>query len=277
MIFPLRSLTALGKAVIASAGAAVLLAACASSSKTIEPEQISQANFQADINTLKSRNQELRQRLEEVEGLVGRQGKGASLDDLNRRLTQLEETVNRMAATLGVDTRRAAGPAQALQPAVPEADAEYPSDPRADGPYSSTGLYGPARQSSAPGTTDPAEAIYAMGMEAYNRHDFAKANTLFAELLRGYPGARQAAAALFWQAEASYQLGDYASAALLCQDFIQKHPNDSLASSAMLKQAQSFRRLGKGQAARIVLQDVQKRYPGTPEARSAEAQLREMQ
>jgi len=46
--------------------------------------------------------------------------------------------------------------------------------------------------------------------------------------------------------------------------------------SAMLKQALSFRKLGKLQAAKILLQDVEKRYPGSPEARSAQMQLRDL-
>jgi len=248
----------------------LLLAGCASSPKPVEPEQLAQANMQADVNALKSRNQELRMRLEELESILGRQGRGFTLEDVNKRLAQLEETVARMGATLGVDAgSRAPSPSgvTTLSPAAsaPAAQSPYAADSPPAGPIS-----------MGPNTLDPAEAIYNMAMEAYNQRDYDRANTLFSEMLKSYPTSRQAPGALFWQAETNYQQGDYARAALLCQDLIQKYPSNPMAASAMLKQGLSFRKLGKLQAARIVFQDVEKRYPGSPEARSAQVQLREL-
>lgn len=253
------------------------LSGCASQPRTVEPEQMAQANMQADLNALKSRNQELRMRLEEIESILGRQGRGFTLEDVNKRLAQLEETVSRMAATLGVDAgTRAPSPSGTASAAA----GQYPGTPSGTssgtpGPYAAdTPPAGPI--SMGPSSTDPAEAIYNMAMEAYNQRDYDRANTLFSEMLRSYPSSRQAPGALFWQAETNYQQGDYARAALLCQDLIQKYPNNPMAVSAMLKQGLCFRKLGKLQAAKILFQDVVKRYPGSPEARSAQVQLREL-
>lgn len=266
--------------------ALVALAGCASSSsqpKPIEQQQMTQANLQADLSALKSRNQELRMRLEDIEAVLGRKERGFTLDDVNRRLAQLEQAVARMAATLGVDYKPEPAPDSAAYAQAAPAAPAVPSGPASPGyaPYQPPG----APQATAPaapaapaatGGNDPAEAIYSMGMEAYNRREYDKASTLFSELIKSYPASSQAPSALFWQAEANYQQGDYGRAALISQDLIQKYPSHPLVPSAMLKQAQSFRRLGKGPAAKILLQDVAKRYPGTPEARAAAAMLKEM-
>ena len=243
---------------------ALALASCAPSSKPIDQEQMAQANMQADMSALKSRTQEMRMRLEEIESILGRQGRGFTLEDVNKRLAQLEETVARMAATLGVDAGARApssvGPGFAPAGQTPSTYDTAPAGPITMGADS----------------TDPAEAIYNMAMEAYNQRDYDRANTLFSELNKSYPSSRQAPNALFWQAESNYQQGDYARAALICQDLIQKYPNHPMAPSAMLKQGLCFRKLGKVQAAKIVFQDIGKRYPGSPEARSAQVQLREL-
>ena len=246
--------------------AALVLASCAPSAKPIDQEQLAQANMQADMNSLKSRSQEMRMRLEELESILGKQGRGFTLEDVNKRLAQLEETVARMAATLGVD----AGP---RAPSAPSAGPGLAPAGQAPSAYDSAPA-GPITMDAD--STDPAEAIYNMAMEAYNQRDYHRANTLFSELIKSYPSSRQAPSALFWQAESNYQQGDYARAALICQDLIQKYPSHPMAPSAMLKQGLCFRKLGKVQAAKIVFQDVEKRYPGSPEARSAQVQLREL-
>lgn len=281
-------------------GTLLVLAGCASSPKTIDQEQVAQANFQADVAAIKSSQQQIRMRLESVEAALGAKGGGHTLEDFERRLSRLEETVSRMAATLGVDTGvRAPSPAQpgyaATTPGYPSSPAEpgystaspgsapAPAGPaysaaepvRADSPsYSGSAPPGPI--SMGADSSDPAEAIYNMGMEAYNQRDYTRANTLFTELAKSYPGSRQIPNALFWQAESNFQQGDYGRAALLCEDLIQKYPRHPMVPSAILKQALCFRKLGKLQAAKILLQDVAKRYPNTPEARSAQMQLREM-
>jgi len=259
---------ALGRCVLLGLFALSALAGCASepSRQTIPAEQLTQANNQADIASLKSRVQEMRVRIDELESVQGKAGRGVTLDEVNRRLALLEETVSRMAATLGVDAGSRA----------PSASPGYSTPPRGGSP-----AYDPDAPPVAPITmgqtgSDPAEAILNMGMESFNQQDYNRANSLFSELLKSYPTSRQAPNALFWQAETNFQQGDYARAALICQDLIQKFPNNPMVPSAMLKQALSFRKLGKLQAAKILLQDVEKRYPGSPEARSAQMQLRDL-
>jgi len=270
------------------------LAACAPSGngKTVADQDVNQANFYADIQAMKSRQQEMRRRLEDLESRLGGPGQGASLDDLNQRMARLEDAVSRIAATLSIDVglRTPAAASQATSqpalPAYPGAPQAYPEGPQAypGGPqdYSEAPQgYSPEAQPAGPITmgpssNDPAESIYNMGMEAYNAHNFDRAMSLFAEMLKTYPTHRLAPNALFWQAEANFQAGDFARTALLCDDLVKKYPNNPLVPSAMLKQAAAFKRLGKPQPAKILLQDVAKRYPGSPEARSAQAQLKDM-
>jgi len=262
---------------VAAALAALLLTACASQQQAVDQERIAQANMQADVSSLKSVTQELRRRTEDLEASVGRKGQGTSLEDLNRRLNQVEQTVSRIAAQLGIEQAPAAT-SQAMPDGSGSPYASPYSQPSQAGQRTAYGSETPPAGPIAmgPDSSDPAEAIYNMGMESYNRREYDRANTLFAELLKSYPSSRQAAGALFWQAESNYQQGDYGRAALLCQDLIQKYPSNPMVPSAMLKQAQSFRKLGKVKAAKILLQDVVKRYPASPEARSAQATLREL-
>ncbi len=302
--------------------ALVAASGCAPQQKSVSDEQMAQANFQADFTALKSRSQETRMRLEELENRLGGRGDGQSLQDLNQRLSRLEETVARMAATLGVDVgARApsaapvAGPNAGPAPGSasgPASGPAYGTYTQSSDAYAPSGGYqtrdaAPSRgyqtrdtappmfggeddeamvysrtteldipRAGAPSSNDPAQAMYDMAMSSLNQRDYDRANTLFAELLKSYPNSAQAPGALFWQAEANFQQGDFARAALICQDLIQKHPKSQLVPAAMLKQALCFKRLGKNQAAKILLQDVSKLYPGTAEARSAQAQLKEL-
>lgn len=287
-----------------------LLAGCAAQAPPTDPSQMAQANMQADVSSLKSRTQEMRARLEDIETQMGRKGQGLTLEDVNQRLTRLEDVVTRLAATLGVDPGTRPSAPSAASSAAPTA-APAASSPAYAAPAASPGYAPPAAsggqavlganqdpyaryQPPTPlpraqqmeddpppilGGSDssaPDEAIYNMGMESFSQRDYDRANTLFSELIKSYPKSRQAPTALFWQAESNYQQGDYGRAALLCQDLIQKYPSHALVASAMLKQALCFRKLNKAPAAKIVLQDVVKRFPGTPEGRSAQAQLKEL-
>lgn len=257
------------------------LAACApSGGKAVADENVAQANFYADIQSMKSRQQEMRRRLEELESRLGGQGEGASMDDLNARLARLEDAVSRIASTLSIDAglRAPSTVSPSTSPAYPGTSQPAPAYP--GGPLS----YGPGASEDAPtgpitmgpSSNDPAEAIYNMGMEAYNARNYDRAMSLYAEMLKTYPTHRLAPNALFWQAEANFQSGDFARTALLCDDLVKKYPHNPLVPSAMLKQAAAFKRLGKPQPAKILLQDVVQRFPGTPEARSAQAQLKDL-
>lgn len=292
---------------LAAAALAGLMSGCVS--QKIPDENVAQANLYADLNALKSRTQDLRRSVENLEARTGGKNADVSLEDINARLTRLESVVTRMAQALSLDVGQSSlgpgapsgpgattetparseasqsaltagiaepsGPASTYEPPArtDQTDDEYAArPPEARQPYSHSDADLSA-QSAARTAATPAEGVYNLAMEAYNARDYAKAGGLFAEMLRSYPGDRLAPSALFWQADSYYQQGDYARTALLCQDVIQKYPGHTLAASAMLKQAQAFKRLGRDQAARIVLQDVIKRYPGSAEARSAQAQL----
>jgi len=238
-----------------------LLAACAPE-PPINQQQMMEANTQADLTSMKSAMQEMRQRLESLEARLGPQGQGG-IEDINARLGRLEATVARMATTLGVDT------------GAPAADStgQAPSAAPPQGSASESG-YQPEPQAAPPAPVDQAQSIYRMAEDAFNQRDMARAGALLAQLIQGFPSSPLVPDALYWQAQAAAQQGDYAKAALLSQDLIQKYPTHQRVPSAMLAQSLAFRKLGKDQAAMTVLQEVVKRYPNTPEARSAQAQLR---
>ena len=119
-------------ALAAPALLALLLSGCASSSsqpRPMEAQQVSQADLQADLSSLKSRNQELRMRLDDIESVLGRKGRGFTLDDVNRRLAQMEQAIARMAATLGVDYKPEPAPDSAAYAQAAPAAPAVPSGP----------------------------------------------------------------------------------------------------------------------------------------------------
>jgi len=282
--------------------ALALLAACAEPAP-VSNQQLAMANTQADLTSVRSNMQEMRQRLEALESRMGPQGQGVSLEEVNARLTRLEATVARMATSLGVDTGSPMGsgpaaappagqtpPPPAASPAPPQSSGDSGSDdgsaPQGYVPPATTYNYESAPRQGAPQTApgeppaagiapaDQAESIYKMAEDAFNQRDMARASALLDQLVKSYPNSPLVPEALFWQAQATAQQGDYGKAALISQDLIQKFPNNPKVPSAMLTQSLAFRKLGKAQAAQTVLQEVIKRFPNTPEARSAQAQLR---
>ena len=254
--------------------ALALCAACAPE-PPINQQQMMDANTQADLTSLKSTTQEMRQRLESLEARLGPQGQGG-IEDINARLSRLEATVARMATTLGVDT---SGPATDATGQTPSAAPSAPQGPATDsGSEQPQSAAAPAQQpapnpSAMAAPADQAQNIYRMAEDAFNQRDMARAQGLLAQLVQSFPDSPLVPDALYWQAQAAAQQGDYAKAALACQSLIQKYPNHPRVPSAMLTQSLAFRKLGKDQAALTVLQEVVKRFPNTPEARSAQAQL----
>jgi HEAT repeat protein len=54
---------------------------------------------------------------------------------------------------------------------------------------------------------DPADSIYSIGREAFNRQDYSRAAARFSEVIAKYPNSRQVSAAAYYQAFALYRVG----------------------------------------------------------------------
>jgi HEAT repeat protein len=54
---------------------------------------------------------------------------------------------------------------------------------------------------------DPADSIYSLAREAFNRQDYSRAAARFAEVIAKYPNSRQVSAAAYYQAFALYRVG----------------------------------------------------------------------
>ena len=256
--------------------AAALTTACAE--PPINNAQMAAANNQADLYAMKSSNQEIRQRLEELESRLGRQGQGgASLEDLNARLTRLEATVGRMAATLGVDTS-AAGPVT--------------SGPAASGPVAaqpfSPGMAAPQPQSQL------GAVVYDSGSDADSGDGYGspQAAAPYQPANRPYPAAGTSyqapgdgpypsaantpssvsgdqAESVYRMAEDAYNQRDMARAATLLEQLVKSYPSSPRVPDALYWQAQANIQQGDYGKAALVTQDLIQKYPTHPRVPSA--------
>jgi len=256
--------------------ALLLLSGCAGSEtssapikgKPIDPQAQAQANQLAEIDGLKSQVQRLNAEVEDLNLQVrtlteGDSSGGAStMPELSKRLQKLEGNLKQMASQLGV-----------------EVDGQQPAagvDTQAQQASLAPGAGSPAAQSRptdvpAASNADPAEAIYAKGMQAFQAKEYDKAAGMWRDVAKNYPKHTLAPNAYFWMGEAYFQKGDMAQAVLNYNEVVEKFPKSNKAPSAMLKMGMAFQKLNKKDAAKLMFQDLIKKFPDSAEARRAKS------
>ncbi|MFZ5425688.1 MAG: tol-pal system protein YbgF [Thermodesulfobacteriota bacterium] len=250
--------------------------------KPIDPQAQAQANLLAEVDGLKSQVQRLSAEVEDL-GLQLRTftegdgtGGATTLPELSKRVQTVEGNMRQMASQLGVEVAGMqqgqpgqTGPGvdeQARQASVaPGAPAAPAAQPQ---PQSQTKTDVPAATHA-----DPAEAIYAKGMQAFQARDYDKAIGLWGDVAKSYPKHDLAPNASFWLGEAYYQKGDWGQAVLNYNTVVEKFPKSNKTPSAMLKMGMAFQKLNKKDAARLMFQDLIKKFPESAEARRAKALL----
>jgi len=263
---------------LAALAALLLLSGCAGGSeapvkgKPIDPGAQAQANAQAEVDSLKSRVQQLSTEVEDlnlrIHSLTAGDGSGGatSMPELSRRIQKLEGNLKQVAAQLGVEIDGQVPAAQQGQaPAAPNQPAAQQAAPQqAQAPGKPTDV--PAASNS-----DAAEAIYAKGMQAFQAKEYDKAASIWSDVAKNYPKHNLAPNAYFWMGEAYFQKGDMPQAVLNYQEVIEKFPKNNKVPSAMLKQGMAFQKLNKKEAARMIFQDLIKKFPDSAEARRAKS------
>lgn len=272
------------KARLAVFAALLVLSGCAGSEtssapikgKPIDPQAQAQANQLAEVDGLKSQVQRLSAEVEDLNLQIrtltdGDASGGAStMPELSKRIQKLEGNLRQMASQLGVEV-------DGQQPAAGQAPG---TDTQAQQASLSPSSGAPAAQ--APSTTrptdvpsasnaDPAEAIYAKGMQAFQAKDYDKAAGMWRDVAKNYPKHNLAPNAYFWMGEAYFQKGDMAQAVLNYNEVVEKFPKSNKAPSAMLKMGMAFQKLNKKDAAKLMFQDLVKKFPDSAEARRAKS------
>jgi len=268
--------------------ALLLVSGCAGSETTsapvkgkpIDPQAQAQANLLAEVDGLKSQVQRLSAEVEDLNLQVrtltegGDSSGGATLPELNKRIQKVEGNLRQMGSQLGVevDGQQPAGgqPGSAIDPQAQQASLPggAPAPAAATPPAT-------AKPTDVPATAaaDPAEAIYAKGMQAFQAKDYDKAAGLWRDVAKNYPKHNLAPNAYFWMGEAYFQKGDMGQAVLNYNEVVEKFPKSNKAPSSMLKMGMAFQKLNKKDAARLMFQDLIKKFPDSAEARRAKSLL----
>ena len=228
--------------------------------KPIDPAAQAQANLAAELDGLRSQIQRLSAENEELKAKMrSLGGEGSSLADLSRRVQKLEGNLRQMGSQLGVEV-------DGQQPAAQTQDGQNPF--QAQQPAAQA-----AKQPEPAASSDPAEALYNKGMQAYQAKEYDKAAGLWRDVAKSYPKHALASNAYFWLGEAYFQKGDWGQAVLNYNEVADKFPKSNKAPSAMLKMGMAFQKLNKKEAARLMFQDLIKKHPDSAEARRAKSLL----
>lgn len=276
---------------IAALSALLLLSGCAGTSssdspvkgKPIDPQAQAQANLLAEVDGLKSQVQRLSAEVEDlnlqIRTMTDGDGSGGAttLPELSKRIQKVEGNLKQMGSQLGVEVDgQQPGAGQPQDPNAPasgqpqvNAPATQNTQAAAPQPQAQT------RTTDVPAATnaDPAEAIYAKGMQAFQAKDYDKAAGMWREVAKTYPKHNLAPNAYFWMGEAYFQKGDMGQAVLNYNEVVEKFPKSNKAPSAMLKMGMAFQKLNKKEAARLMFSDLIKKFPDSAEARRAKTLL----
>jgi tol-pal system protein YbgF len=163
----------------------------------------------------------------------------AKLDDVDRRLTSLEERLEKALPAGG------RGSAASSQSATPQ---EWKS----------------------------AEDMYDYALGTLKGGEAPRARSVFESFLAKYPGHKLTPNVYYWRAESYYLDKDHENAIIGFQDVIDKFPASDKAPDAMFKQGLSFLALNDKKNAKTLLELLLSKYPKSPIAEKAKIKLSEI-
>lgn len=116
--------------------------------------------------------------------------------------------------------------------------------------------------------------LYESGLELLKQGNFMEAKQTFKNFVEKNPESPRVANACFWSGECEYRMGRFEEAILEYQKVISRYPSSNKVPDALLKQGMAFLKLGDRESARIVLEKLLKKYPKSPQALTADKQLK---
>ncbi|MBI5418464.1 MAG: tol-pal system protein YbgF [Deltaproteobacteria bacterium] len=187
--------------------------------------------LQKEVARLNDKAVEQGQAIQEMRGKLGR------VEEIDRRMTALEEKVGKLGS---------AAPSPLAAPAPAAQDWKSPEE-----------MYD-----------------YALGL--IKGGEPRKGREILAAFGGKYPDHRLLPNVHYWKGESFYAEKDFENAILSFQDVIDKYPAGDKAPDAMYKQGLSFLSLNDRKNARIVLELLQSKYPKSPAAEKARQKLPEL-
>lgn len=113
------------------------------------------------------------------------------------------------------------------------------------------------------------EAIFRIGMNAFNRGDMKSAAGHFQQVWSRYPRAPSVHQALFYQAETEYRLNEFSKCIATFQQFLTQNPEHDLAPIARFHRGKALAATGQNQEAAFAFKQLIERSPRSSYAASA--------
>lgn len=118
--------------------------------------------------------------------------------------------------------------------------------------------------------------VYMAGYEAYKAGRSKEAREKFKSVLEDYPENEYSDNARFWIGESYYRDGNYEDAILAYEELFRKNPDSGKVPGAMLKQGLAFYGLNDKKTGKIILEKLIERFPDTKQAKIAKEKIKEL-
>lgn len=223
---------------------------------------------QSVLSEMMSRQQQMQAELNELRGLVERQGyelemlkrsnKEAYMDT-DQRIRALDEAIHPTAGAGSVPTE------VTPVPTIPAVAPTLPSP-------APVVIAPPAQTASADD-----QAKYDQGLKLLRAGQYPSAIKVFDQVIKANPASPNRPNALYWTGEAYVVLGDLKSALNAFEQVVQGSPAHQKAADAQLKMGYIYYDQKNYARARETLNKVKTQFPGTQAATLAEQRLKRMQ
>jgi len=228
--------------------------------KRLADTRATMADLQRQVNTLRGLIEENQQ--------GPNQGWGSEqLEELNARITLLEEEVRSQATLLQVREEEL----RLLRDAVLMTEKGAQKTPALRRLESARPAVAEAKETAgeAPGVREEYESAWKL----LQNKDYRGAIAQFRRFLRKNPDSNFADNAQYWIGESYYALKEFDQAILEFDIVRRKYPDGDKVPAALLKQGYAFAELGDRVDARLILQEVIDRYPQSQEAQKARSKV----
>jgi tol-pal system protein YbgF len=203
----------------------------------------SQADFNADMTSIRSELRELRGSIEKL---------GASDSSQKEKRKYEKETIENIAARISYIEKYIGIPEREL--IKREGQGKGPDLGRA---------------------MEEKERVYSEAYALFKSGKYGEARKKFSAFMVSFPDTEYSDNAQFWIGECYYFEGDYEKAILEYEKVISNYPKGNKIPGALLKQALCFLKLGDKSSSNMILQRIIKDYPGTSPAKIARSKLAE--
>ena len=241
-----------------------------------QPMRQSQAALAARVDKLQSELQNLTRRFEESKYFAEkafqetrnvREGYQARLEDLGKRVTALNKTLNDFETKQGEGARAAV-----KSKAEPEEQNSTPANPQSKAPQTPPPAP-PMKVAEKPKPASGPEESFNRSYDLFNGGDIEGAKAGFQGFLKVHGKSKYAEKAHFWLAECYFRQKKFDDAILEYDEVVKKFPKGNKVPDALLRQGLAFIEIRNTASAKLILKEVIRRFPKSNQAAQARKKL----